>query len=140
MYCRNCGNEMHPEAVVCVKCGVPAGKGNSYCPNCGAETHPEAVICTSCGVPLGNVKAPRNTNIKPVDIIEALEKENIESRPIWKPMHMQPVFKKYEYFNHNDDGITVGEDLFSRGICLPSDTKNTDEDMERIISIIKNVF
>ena len=37
MYCRNCGNEMHDEAVVCVKCGVPAGKGTSYCPHCGAE-------------------------------------------------------------------------------------------------------
>ena len=72
MYCRNCGNEMHPEAVVCVKCGVPAGKGNSYCPSCGAETHPEAVICTSCGVPLGNVKAPRNTNIKPRNLVAAI--------------------------------------------------------------------
>ena len=52
MYCRNCGNEMHDEAVVCVKCGVPAGKGNSYCPKCGAETYPEAVLCVSCGADL----------------------------------------------------------------------------------------
>ena len=50
MYCRNCGNEMNNEAVVCVKCGVPAGKGNNYCPNCGVETHPDAVICVQCGV------------------------------------------------------------------------------------------
>ena len=50
MYCRNCGNEMHNEAVVCVKCGVPAGKGNNYCPNCGVETHPDAVVCVNCGV------------------------------------------------------------------------------------------
>ena len=50
MYCRNCGNEMNNEATVCLKCGVPAGKGNSYCPNCGAETHPDAVICVQCGV------------------------------------------------------------------------------------------
>ena len=49
MYCRNCGNEMHDEAIVCVKCGVPTGKGDSYCSNCGAQTHPDAVICVSCG-------------------------------------------------------------------------------------------
>ena len=41
---------MNNEATVCLKCGVPAGKGNSYCPNCGAETHPDAVICVQCGV------------------------------------------------------------------------------------------
>lgn len=49
MYCRNCGNEMNDEAVVCVKCGVPAGKGTSYCPHCGAEVNPEAVMCVVCG-------------------------------------------------------------------------------------------
>ena len=50
MYCRNCGNEMHDEAVVCVKCGVPTGKGNNFCPNCGVETNPDAVVCVRCGV------------------------------------------------------------------------------------------
>ena len=49
MYCRNCGNEMNDEAVVCVKCGVPAGKGTSYCPHCGAEVNPDAVMCVACG-------------------------------------------------------------------------------------------
>ena len=56
MYCRNCGNEMHDEAVVCVKCGVPAGKGNSYCPKCGAETYPDAVLCVSCGADFTEVQ------------------------------------------------------------------------------------
>ena len=54
MYCRNCGNEMNNEAAVCVKCGVPTGKGNSYCPNCGVETNPEAVVCVQCGVSLAH--------------------------------------------------------------------------------------
>ena len=49
MYCRNCGSEMNKEAVVCVKCGLPKGKGNKYCPNCGVQTHPEAVVCVVCG-------------------------------------------------------------------------------------------
>ncbi|MBR3614632.1 MAG: aminotransferase class I/II-fold pyridoxal phosphate-dependent enzyme [Clostridia bacterium] len=81
-----------------------------------------------------------NSKIKPLDIILALEKENIESRPVWKPMHLQPVFEKYDFINENESGISVGEDLFNRGVCLPSDTKMTDEDMERIIKIIKNLF
>ena len=54
MYCRNCGNEMSNEAVVCVKCGVPVGKGNTFCPVCGEETNPDAVICVKCGASLEN--------------------------------------------------------------------------------------
>ena len=61
----------------------------------------------------------------------ALEDENIEARPVWKPMHLQPVFKGFEYI-----GGEVAEDLFNRGICLPSGTAMTDEDLERIISVI----
>lgn len=80
------------------------------------------------------------SKVKPLDVILALEKENIESRPVWKPMHMQPVFEKYDFISENESGISVGEDLFNRGVCLPSDTKMTDEDIERVINIIKNCF
>lgn len=52
MICRNCGNQMDPQAVVCVKCGVPAGQGQNFCPNCGAATAPGAAVCTQCGVAL----------------------------------------------------------------------------------------
>lgn len=52
MFCRNCGSQMDPQAVVCVKCGVPKGVGTSFCPSCGSTTTPEAVICTTCGVAL----------------------------------------------------------------------------------------
>lgn len=52
MFCRNCGSQMDPQAVVCVKCGVPKGTGTSFCPSCGSTTTPEAVICTTCGVAL----------------------------------------------------------------------------------------
>lgn len=82
----------------------------------------------------------QNTSILPLDIIEALEKENIESRPIWKPMHMQPVFKKYPFFNHNKKGISVSEELFNTGVCLPSDTNMTKKEQERVIEIIRNLF
>lgn len=80
------------------------------------------------------------SKVKPLDIIVALEKENIESRPIWKPMNMQPYYSEFEFFNHNNIGISVGEDIFNRGVCLPSDTKMTEEDMDRIIKIVKELF
>ena len=60
MFCSKCGNEMNAEAAVCIKCGVPAGKGNNYCPNCGAQPHPEAVICVNCGVALNTQQTQTN--------------------------------------------------------------------------------
>ena len=52
MYCRNCGKEVLPEAVVCVSCGLPPNSGKKYCQNCGSETNAAAEICTKCGVRL----------------------------------------------------------------------------------------
>ncbi len=73
MYCRNCGSEMHEEAVVCVKCGVPAGKGKSFCPTCGAATNEEAVVCVSCGVALQKAKGPKkDCNIQPRNLVTAI--------------------------------------------------------------------
>ncbi len=71
----------------------------------------------------------------PIEIMEALEKENIESRPVWKPMHLQPVFAEYDYI-----GTDVAEQLFNNGVCLPSDTKMTDEDLGRVCRIIKGLW
>lgn len=76
------------------------------------------------------------SQVTPLDIQLALEKDNIEARPIWKPMHMQPVFEQCDYIDH--DGIA--QDLFLRGICLPSDTKMEDEDLDRIAYIIKSLW
>lgn len=64
----------------------------------------------------------------------ALEKENIESRPLWKPMHLQPVFSQYPYY-----GTTVAEDLFEKGLCMPSGSNLTNADQERIAQHI-NIF
>lgn len=72
--------------------------------------------------------------VRPLDILEALEKENIESRPIWKPMHRQPFFEKYDFV-----GTNVSEKLFENGVCLPSDTKMTDGDLQRVVEIIKGL-
>ncbi len=90
---------------------------------------------------LSVITLKENSKVKPLDIMEALEKENIESRPVWKPMHLQPVFEKYDFITTVKDGEkTVSEDLFNRGVCLPSDTKLTEEDFERIVSTIKKLF
>lgn len=70
--------------------------------------------------------------ITPTQLREALEKENIETRPLWKPMHLQPLFKGCEYY-----GSTVAEELFNNGLCLPSGSNLTDNDLNRVVSMIK---
>ena len=62
----------------------------------------------------------------------ALEAENIESRPVWKPMHLQPVFKGCRM-----RGVAVSEQFFNTGLCLPSGTDMTAADLERVVGIIR---
>lgn len=64
----------------------------------------------------------------------ALEKENIESRPVWKPMHLQPVFKECRV-----RGGRVGDEAFANGLCLPSGTAMTDSDRQRVVDVIRRV-
>ena len=94
----------------------------------------------SCSQPnfwLSCITIDPDCSVTPEQIRLALEAENIESRPIWKPMHLQPVFAEHDFITAGDN---VGEDIFARGLCLPSDIKNTPEDMGRIISVIKGMF
>ncbi|WP_210608826.1 DegT/DnrJ/EryC1/StrS family aminotransferase [Priestia flexa] len=100
-------------------------------PNCNDGESNNWLTCITLG---------SNTSIKPLDIILALENENIESRPVWKPMHLQPFFKDYPFFNHNDKGISVSEDIFNRGVCLPSDTKMTATQLTSVTNIINTLF
>jgi len=65
----------------------------------------------------------------------ALEIENIESRPLWKPMHLQPIFSKYPYY-----GNKVAETLFENGLCLPSGSNLTEDDRERIANVVRSLF
>jgi dTDP-4-amino-4,6-dideoxygalactose transaminase len=89
---------------------------------------------------LSVITLKENSKIKPLDIMLALEKENIESRPVWKPMHLQPVFEGCKFYSHNDECISVAEDLFNRGVCLPSDTKMTEGDLNRVCKVIRGLF
>lgn len=74
-------------------------------------------------------------NIKPLDIILALDEANIESRPLWKPMHLQPFFSKYDFVGSN-----VSNYLFENGLCLPSDSKMTKNQQDKVIEIIRGLF
>ena len=80
-----------------------------------------------------------DSSVTPDQVMDALAEYNIETRPIWKPMHLQPVFADCDIIQVNE-GRSVSEDIFNRGVCLPSDIKNTPEDMELIISLIRKVF
>ncbi len=89
---------------------------------------------------LSGMLIAKESKVTPDMVMDALEEINAESRPIWKPMHMQPVFAGEDFMPHYEDGRSVGEDVFARGLCLPSDIKNTDEDMELIIRTVRECF
>lgn len=73
----------------------------------------------------------------PDEIREILESYNVETRPIWKPMHLQPIFKNNDFICLNHD---IAGDIFDRGLCLPSDIKMSAEDQDKVIEIIKSCF
>ena len=96
------------------------------------------------------IKEPGKTC--PTEILETLASYNAEGRPIWKPMHMQPMYRMHEAVGRDGTlrcrtnayiagGVTdVGADIFERGLCLPSDNKMTEEDQNKVIEIIKSCF
>jgi len=71
------------------------------------------------------------------ELLNALAEENIEARPVWKPLHLQPVFQGAHYYQHSQEE-SVSEFLFAHGICLPSGSNMTDEDLMRVIQCIKD--
>jgi len=81
----------------------------------------------------------RDTQLSPADIIGALEKEQIEARHVWKPLHQQPLFRHCPFYTA-EKGTPVSELLFERGLCLPSGTSMTDADQERIIHILHDML
>lgn len=73
------------------------------------------------------------------DIIKELAKENIESRPVWKPLHLQPLLKACRYYTHNEEK-SISNELFANGVCLPSGSNLISTDQERVIQCIKNLL
>ena len=80
----------------------------------------------------------KDCGIQPETVLAALQEDNLEGRPLWKPMHAQPVFAAAKYITAGES--SVSEDLFARGVCLPSDTKMTLEDVDRVCGVIRKVF
>ena len=88
----------------------------------------------------------------PTEILEKLAACNAEGRPIWKPMHMQPIFRMHGFVTAQGDGrggsnayipgqsADVGMDIYNRGLCLPSDIKMTPQEQDAIIEIVKSCF
>lgn len=76
----------------------------------------------------------------PTEILETLAKYNVEGRPIWKPMHKQPIFMGYDFINKDGSGLDAGTDIFDRGLCLPSDIKMTKGEQDSIIEIVSSCF
>ena len=88
----------------------------------------------------------------PQEILEAIASINAEGRPIWKPMHMQPIYRMNPFITKNGNGraqtnayiagdaCDVGMDIFQRGLCLPSDNKMTPEEQDVIIAVIRRCF
>ena len=74
----------------------------------------------------------------PSEILEVLSKHDAEGRPIWKPMHMQPIFSDNKFVSCEEK--PCNEDIFERGLCLPSDNKMTPEEQDEVIRIIKECF
>ena len=74
----------------------------------------------------------------PTEILERLAEYNAEGRPIWKPMHMQPVFKNCDFISVSER--PVNEEIFSKGLCLPSDIKMTEDEQTYVIEAIKECF
>lgn len=88
--------------------------------------------------------------VKPIDIMKALEEDDVESRPVWKPMHLQPVFAECDFVTEVGELHVVDEEtgadnsvsgsIFRKGVCMPSDTKMTDEDLERICKVVRGLW
>ena len=88
----------------------------------------------------------------PTEILETIASINAEGRPIWKPMHMQPIYRMHGFITKEGNGRArtnayiagsaedIGMDIFNRGLCLPSDNKMTEEQQDRIIEVIKACF
>lgn len=95
---------------------------------------------------------PEHGKTCPTEILEAIASINAEGRPIWKPMHMQPMYRMHEFITQTGSGRAktnayiaggvsdVGADIFERGLCLPSDNKMTAEQQDKIIEVIRRCF
>lgn len=99
---------------------------------------------------LTSVQLDDGCKVKPLDIMLALEKDDVESRSIWKPMHLQPVFAECDFISLEAELHVVDEEtgadnsisgqIFEHGVCMPSDSKMTDGDLERVCDVVRKLW
>lgn len=97
----------------------------------------ENAMCVQSRTDTKAIYTPEKEKSCPTEILETLAAYNAEGRPIWKPMHMQPIYKNCPFVSCEGD---AGADIFRRGLCLPSDNKLTSEEQDKIIEIVKACF
>lgn len=112
----------------------------------------EEAMCRQVRSETEALYTPETGKSCPTEILDAINSINAEGRPIWKPMHMQPMYRMHEFITVNGSGRAktnayisggikdIGADIFQRGLCLPSDNKMTGEQQERIIEVIRSCF
>lgn len=102
----------------------------------------EAAMCKQVRGECEASYLPEHGKSCPEEILQTLAKYNIEGRPIWKPMHMQPIYRMNEFITRegNSKSLDVGMDIFNRGLCLPSDNKMTVMQQDLVIEVIKSCF
>ena len=96
------------------------------------------LACSEPNYWLSCILLDKKVSVDPFEIMKRLDAHNIDSRPTWKPMHLQPVFADRDFIRINE--LPVSEDVFSRGLCLPSDIKMTEAEQEEVIAIVKSFF
>lgn len=99
---------------------------------------------------LTTIQLAADCKVKPIDIMKALEEDDVESRPVWKPMHLQPVFAACDFVSEAEDlhvvdtqtgaDNSISGQLFEHGVCMPSDTKMTDTDLERVCEVVRKLW
>lgn len=102
------------------------------------EMMPEAEFGRSTRWLTALIINPEKTSLKPMDLINYLNEHNIEARPVWKPLHLQPLFDGIKYFTHGEESIS--DYLFYNGVCLPSGSNMTVEQQQRVIEQVKKCF
>lgn len=103
-----------------------------------------------CNCWLTSIQLTKDCKVKPLEVMEALQADDVESRPVWKPLHLQPVFEECDFVSAIDEihitdeelgaDSSVSGQLFEHGVCLPSDTNMTEEDLERVCSVVCNLW
>ena len=102
----------------------------------GFDFMPEAPFGTSTRWLTTLTVSPERCGVTAAQLLDALSVQNIEARPVWKPLHLQPLFKGYNYYPH-DLNNSIADSLFERGLCLPSGSSLTEAEQARVIDCIK---